>query len=104
MRRIAGLLAFVTALLVAHFYANGAEAVTGGLDGSAASAFVKERLEKLAVQRRGLESTVAELDGAIDKIRKTAVDQEKVVTAFARIYRAVKLPVGASQGRDATLR
>lgn len=59
------------------------------LDGSAASVFVKEKLEKLAVQRQGLEATVAELGDAADKIRKTAVDQEKVVTAinhFRRIY------------------
>ncbi len=59
------------------------------LDGSAASVFVREKLERLAVQRKGLESTVVELDDAIDKIRRTAVDQEKVVAAinrFRKVY------------------
>jgi hypothetical protein len=54
------------------------------LDGSTASVFIKEKLEKLAAQRQGLESTVAELDGALERIRRTAVDQEKVVAAINR--------------------
>jgi site-specific DNA recombinase len=54
------------------------------LDGSTASVFVREKLEALAERRQGLEATIAELDGAVERIRRTAVDQEKVVAAINR--------------------